>query len=58
LSDFCDAARGSILKREGASHRRRYRFADPMMQPYVILKGFTDGWLVDETAENPAGSGD
>lgn len=49
LKEFCEEARGSILKREGTSHRFRYRFADPMMQPYVILMGLKDGWLNEET---------
>jgi Cdc6-like AAA superfamily ATPase len=48
LNDFCESARGPVLKREGSSHRFRYRFTDPMMQPFVVLKGFTDGWLGDE----------
>jgi hypothetical protein len=49
--DFCEGARGCILKREGVSHRFRYRFTDPTMQPYVILKGLAEGWLSEETLD-------
>lgn len=37
LKEFCAAARGPILQRLGTKNRPRYRFINPMMQPYVIL---------------------
>jgi Cdc6-like AAA superfamily ATPase len=42
LSEFSDAKRGNILKKFGESRRFRYRFTDPLMPPYVIMKGFTE----------------
>lgn len=37
LNDFCDAKRGPILERHGAARRYRFRFVNPLMQPYVIM---------------------
>lgn len=35
--------RGEPLERVGEPRRRRFRFRDPMMQPYIILRGVADG---------------
>jgi hypothetical protein len=51
MNAFTDADRGCVLQRFGTARNYRYRFADPMMQPYVILKGLDDGRLNDEVAE-------
>lgn len=51
MNAFTESGRGSVLQRFGTARNYRYRFADPMMQPYVILKGLGDGRLTDETAE-------
>lgn len=37
LKLFCDTDRGPILQRTGPQRRYRYRFINPLMQPYVIL---------------------
>lgn len=46
LKDFSDQKRGQILQQTGEPHSRRYRFRNPMMQPFVIMKGLSDG-LID-----------
>lgn len=51
MNAFTEDDRGCVLQRFGTARNYRYRFADPMMQPYVILKGLNDGYLNDETAE-------
>lgn len=43
LNEFCDPKRGSVLTRTGQKRRHRYRFANPLMQPFVIMHGFTSG---------------
>lgn len=35
--------RGQILHRKGAERQRRYRFSDPLMEPYVLLRGISSG---------------
>jgi Cdc6-like AAA superfamily ATPase len=58
LKQFLEPGRGSVLEREGEERRYFYRFADPIMQPYVILSGLSDGLLTDEQlSELQAGSG-
>lgn len=42
LHSFCQPARGPVLRREGQKHRYRYRFTNPLMQPFVILKGIVE----------------
>jgi Cdc6-like AAA superfamily ATPase len=40
LNEFCLAKRGCILQRVGQERSHRFRFANPLMQPYVILRGY------------------
>jgi len=48
LNDFSgDPKRGPILQKTGERRRYRFRFANPMMGPFVILKGIADG-LINE----------
>jgi len=42
LNDFSDSKRGNILKKMGESYRFRYRFTNPLMPPFVIMRGFAD----------------
>lgn len=51
MNAFCEDARGRVLQRFGTPRNYRYRFSDPMMQPYVILRGINEGKITDETAE-------
>lgn len=48
LSHFLGPERGAVLQREGIPRRWFYRFTDPILQPYVILKGLSDGLLTEE----------
>jgi type II secretory pathway predicted ATPase ExeA len=45
LNDFCSEQRGTIL----AKLSSRFRFTNPMMQPYVIMHGLTTG-IIQPTA--------
>jgi Cdc6-like AAA superfamily ATPase len=40
LAEFSDEKRGNILEKIGQTRRFRFRFANPLMQPYVIMNGF------------------
>jgi len=46
LTEFLSPKRGKILVRRGTRRQYRFRFNDPMMQPYVIIRGIQDG-LID-----------
>jgi len=39
---FSEESRGAILHKFGLKHRRRYRFSNPLMQPYIVMKGLKD----------------
>lgn len=46
LNDFSgEGRRGGILDRLGTSYRYRYRFRDPLLQPYVLMRGQLDNML-------------
>ena len=49
LTKLCEANRGSILEVTGSTRRYRYRFVEPLMQPYVILQGLADGLVTKQT---------
>ncbi len=48
LKQFSSPERGNILQRHGELRRFFFRFDDPMMQPFVILKGLADGTIDNE----------
>lgn len=48
LKAMCEPQRGPALQRKGPDHRSRYRFADPLLQPYVVMRGMQSG-LITET---------
>jgi Cdc6-like AAA superfamily ATPase len=48
LSEFCEPKRGGIIQRVGAKGNYFYRFADPLMQPFVFIKAFGEGKLSEQ----------
>lgn len=53
LSEFISERRGRVLTRRGIPRQYRYTFADPLMQPYVIIKGIQDKLLPEEIMKRP-----
>src|SRR6266446_1505010 len=56
LASFSTLERSSVLKKTGTKRRFRYRFTDPLMQPFVIMKGLADGKIdpaVMDSLEKP-----
>jgi len=51
LNKFTAKDRGNVLEKLGASRRFRYRFRNPLMQPYVLLRGLADGLVSQEIFE-------
>jgi Cdc6-like AAA superfamily ATPase len=51
LKKLCEADRAEILEQTGSARRFRYRFAEPLMQPYAILRGLSDGLIDKPTLE-------
>lgn len=52
LADFCDEKRGSVLQRTGQERAYRYRFRDPLVPPYAIMKGIAANRLTIEQVES------
>lgn len=46
LNDFCESHRGPILHKIGEKRKYRFRFVNPLMQPFVVMQGFASG-LID-----------
>jgi hypothetical protein len=46
LNEFSDAKRGNILIKSGTPRLYRYRFRNPLMQPYVIMQGIKSERIV------------
>lgn len=51
LFDFCHERRGPILEQTGDKRRIRFRFKDPLMQPFLIIHGYSTGHLTNELIE-------
>lgn len=51
LRRFSSPDGGDILIKRGGERQQTFRFRDPMMQPYVIIRGIQKG-MVDEGARN------
>lgn len=45
LADFCEDKRGPVLEKRGVSHKVRYRFLNPLLQPYVIMRGLANNFI-------------
>ncbi len=39
LAEFCDTKRGNVLQRTGQERAFRFRFRNPLLPPFVILRG-------------------
>jgi Cdc6-like AAA superfamily ATPase len=43
LDALADGERGPVLHKRGSTRTARYRFANPLLQPYVVLRGLSEG---------------
>ena len=52
--------RGDVLERQGRPHQYRFRFSNPLMQPYVLMRGLQSEMvdLEDVRDFTAAGRGD
>jgi Cdc6-like AAA superfamily ATPase len=51
LSEFIGDARGRVLQRRGEPRKYRYRFRDPLMQPFAIMAALSQGLIPDHYQE-------
>lgn len=50
LRRFSSNDGGNILVKRGGERQQTFRFSDPMMQPYVIIRGIQSG-MIDDSAK-------
>jgi hypothetical protein len=43
LERLADAARGNVLHKQGTGRTCRFRFVNPLLQPYVAMRGVSEG---------------
>ena len=43
LKKFSEPPKGEVLQMVGGDWKKRYRFTDPLLRPYVVLRGIHDG---------------
>ena len=43
-----DTDRGPVLERAGTSRRFRFRFINPLLQPYIIMRGLADSKIMGD----------
>ena len=48
LKRLCEEDCGSVLMRTGSKRKHRYRFVEPMMQPFILMKGLSSGLITWE----------
>jgi hypothetical protein len=51
MNAFCEDQRKRVLEKFGEPRNQRYRFTDPAMPPFVVVKGLADGLIDDDVAE-------
>jgi Cdc6-like AAA superfamily ATPase len=47
LGKLMEDSRGPLLERTGPERRYRYRFANPLMKPFILMKAIADGLIRD-----------
>lgn len=53
LAAFCKEERGKILEKYGKARAFKYRFHEPKMQPYIIMKGILSGKINGKMLKPP-----
>jgi Cdc6-like AAA superfamily ATPase len=52
LKELSAPKRGPILQQTGTERRYRFRFVNPMMQPFIIMHGLAEGMIKDRDLTN------
>ena len=48
LKQFCEITRGPVLRKMGGEYKWRYQFYNPLLQPFVLMKGLDSGLVNEE----------
>lgn len=47
LNELCETERGTILAKTGSRSHYRFRFVQPIIQPYITMKSLSTGIIND-----------
>ena len=47
LNAFCGEKRGFVLHKDDPTNGSRFRFSNPLLQPYVLMRGLADGVITE-----------
>jgi hypothetical protein len=53
IEAFCSLERGGILEKKGVSKAFKYRFKEPKMQPYVLMRSMAEELIPDDKILSP-----
>lgn len=56
LKQFCEIGRGPVLRKMGGEYRWRYQFYNPLLQPFVLMKGLDTGLISEEKLDLSTGA--
>jgi hypothetical protein len=56
LKNLCESDRGPVLEQIGSERKYRYRFIEPMMQPFILMHGRRNGLITREQVNELAAS--
>jgi hypothetical protein len=45
LSKLCETGRAGVLEKTGERRRYRYRFTDPLLEPFIVMNGLAEGLI-------------
>lgn len=45
LNRFCEPSHGAVLQKAGGARRLRFRFSNPLIQPFVVMQGLSRGLI-------------
>jgi Cdc6-like AAA superfamily ATPase len=48
LNEFASPQRGTVLQKDGQPRKFFYRFTNPILQPYIVLRGIAEGLISEE----------
>lgn len=48
LKHFCSKEHGNVLEKKGERRKFRFRFCDPILEPYIIMRGISDELIREE----------
>ena len=54
LKTLCEKDRGKILEQTGSERKYRYRFVEPMMQPFILMQGLRSGLITRNQVDSLA----